>query len=206
MVADTGLLLNQALDAGDDRAVRGRPGHDARRRPRHLPVRHLVERDGGGAATGSGVAPNRIDRVIAVVKAYTTRVGAGPFPTELLRRVGRVAALARLRVRHHHRPPAPHRLVRRPDRPLRGAHQRRHRLRAHQARRAHRPRRDPGRASPTTSTASASTRCRSSQSDFHHATPIYEEFPGWTEDISGARDVRRPAARPRRTTCSRSRR
>ena len=37
----------------------------------------------GGACTGSGVAPNRIDRVIGVVKAYTTRVGEGPFPTEL---------------------------------------------------------------------------------------------------------------------------
>jgi adenylosuccinate synthase len=36
-----------------------------------------------GACTGSGVPPNRIDRVIAVVKAYTTRVGEGPFPTEL---------------------------------------------------------------------------------------------------------------------------
>ena len=37
----------------------------------------------GGACTGSGIPPNRIDRVIAVVKAYTTRVGEGPFPTEL---------------------------------------------------------------------------------------------------------------------------
>jgi adenylosuccinate synthase len=37
----------------------------------------------GGACTGSGVPPNRIDRVLAVVKAYTTRVGEGPFPTEL---------------------------------------------------------------------------------------------------------------------------
>jgi adenylosuccinate synthase len=36
----------------------------------------------GGACTGSGVAPNRIDRVIGVVKAYTTRVGEGPLPTE----------------------------------------------------------------------------------------------------------------------------
>ena len=38
----------------------------------------------GGACTGSGIGPTRIDRVIAVVKAYTTRVGDGPFPTELL--------------------------------------------------------------------------------------------------------------------------
>ena len=38
----------------------------------------------GGACTGSGIPPTRIDRVVAVVKAYTTRVGEGPFPTELL--------------------------------------------------------------------------------------------------------------------------
>ena len=43
MVADTGLLLNRALDARRDGAVRGRPGHDARRRPRHLPLRHLQQ-------------------------------------------------------------------------------------------------------------------------------------------------------------------
>jgi adenylosuccinate synthase len=37
----------------------------------------------GGACTGTGVGPTRIDRVMGVVKAYTTRVGGGPFPTEL---------------------------------------------------------------------------------------------------------------------------
>ena len=37
-----------------------------------------------GACTGTGIPPTRIDRVMAVVKAYTTRVGEGPFPTELL--------------------------------------------------------------------------------------------------------------------------
>ena len=36
----------------------------------------------GGACTGSGVAPNRIDKVVGVMKAYTTRVGEGPMPTE----------------------------------------------------------------------------------------------------------------------------
>lgn len=44
----------------------------------------------GGACTGSGVAPHRIDRVIGVVKAYTTRVGEGPFPTELLDDTGKM--------------------------------------------------------------------------------------------------------------------
>lgn len=42
----------------------------------------------GGACTGTGVPPNRIDRVIGVVKAYATRVGEGPFPTELLEATG----------------------------------------------------------------------------------------------------------------------
>jgi adenylosuccinate synthase len=42
----------------------------------------------GGACTGTGVAPHRIDRVIGVVKAYTTRVGEGPFPTELTDETG----------------------------------------------------------------------------------------------------------------------
>jgi adenylosuccinate synthase len=43
----------------------------------------------GGAATGTGVGPDAIDYVLGIVKAYTTRVGAGPFPTELLDDMGR---------------------------------------------------------------------------------------------------------------------
>jgi adenylosuccinate synthase len=42
----------------------------------------------GGACTGSGVGPTKIDSVIGIVKAYTTRVGEGPFPTELLDKWG----------------------------------------------------------------------------------------------------------------------
>ena len=42
----------------------------------------------GGACTGSGIPPTRLDRVIGIVKAYTTRVGEGPFPTELLDEYG----------------------------------------------------------------------------------------------------------------------
>ena len=44
---------------------------------------------GGGASTGSGIPPNRIDEIIGVVKAYTTRVGMGPFPTEQENEIGR---------------------------------------------------------------------------------------------------------------------
>jgi len=43
----------------------------------------------GGACTGAGIGPTKIDRVAAVIKAYTTRVGAGPFPTELFDEVGK---------------------------------------------------------------------------------------------------------------------
>ena len=46
----------------------------------------------GGACTGTGVPPQRIDRTIGVIKAYTTRVGEGPFPTELKEGVGEVLA------------------------------------------------------------------------------------------------------------------
>jgi adenylosuccinate synthase len=42
----------------------------------------------GGAAVGSGIAPTRITKVIGIIKAYTTRVGSGPFPTELLNEQG----------------------------------------------------------------------------------------------------------------------
>ena len=160
----------------------------------------------GGAATGSGIAPNRIDRVIAVVKAYTTRVGAGPFPTELFDEWGDFLRRAGLRVRHHHGPPAPHRLVRRPDRALRGAHQRRHRLRAHEARRAHRPRAHPGRASRTRSTACASTSCRSRRRDFHHAEADLRGVPRLERRHLGCPRASTTCRRTRRTTCSRSRR
>ncbi len=46
----------------------------------------------GGACTGSGVPPHRIDQVLGVIKAYTTRVGEGPFPTELTDEVGQTLA------------------------------------------------------------------------------------------------------------------
>jgi adenylosuccinate synthase len=90
MVRDTALVLNDALDAGKTVLFEGGQAHHARRRPRHLPVRHQSSNPtAGGACTGSGVAPNRLDRVIGIVKAYTTRVGEGPFPTELFDADGR---------------------------------------------------------------------------------------------------------------------
>jgi adenylosuccinate synthase len=65
----------------------------------------------GMAATGTGMGPGAVDFVLGIVKAYTTRVGEGPFPTELDDAVGQTARRARSRIRHRHRPATPLRLV-----------------------------------------------------------------------------------------------
>ena len=83
MVADTSLVLGRALDRGDTVLLEG--GQATLLDVDHgtYPFVTSSNPTAGGACTGSGIPPTRIDRVIAVVKAYTTRVGSGPFPTEL---------------------------------------------------------------------------------------------------------------------------
>ncbi|WP_418275133.1 adenylosuccinate synthase [Isoptericola jiangsuensis] len=83
MVADTGLVLNQALDA--DKTVLFEGGQATMLDVDHgtYPFVTSSNATAGGAVTGSGVGPTRIDSIIGVIKAYTTRVGEGPFPTEL---------------------------------------------------------------------------------------------------------------------------
>ncbi len=187
MVADTGLVLNQALDAGKTVLFEG--GQATMLDVDHgtYPFVTSSNATSGGAATGSGVAPNRFDRVIAVVKAYTTRVGSGPFPTELhdesgefLRTKGFEFGTTTGRPRRTGWYDAP---VARYSARINGV------------------------------TDFVLTKldvltglevipvCVAyeidgvrvdevpvSQSDFHHAVPIYEEFPGWSEDITGARN------------------
>jgi adenylosuccinate synthase len=84
MVADTALLLERMLD--DGRTVVLEAGQATLLDVDHgtYPFVTSSNATAGGACTGSGIPPTRISRVIAVVKAYTTRVGEGPFPTELL--------------------------------------------------------------------------------------------------------------------------
>ncbi|MGH8893934.1 MAG: adenylosuccinate synthase, partial [Actinomycetes bacterium] len=84
MVTDTTLLLGQALDAGRTVLLEG--GQATLLDVDHgtYPFVTSSNPTAGGACTGSGIPPTRIDRVIAVVKAYATRVGSGPFPSELL--------------------------------------------------------------------------------------------------------------------------
>jgi adenylosuccinate synthase len=83
MVADTARLLTDALDAG--RTVVLEAGQATLLDVDHgtYPFVTSSSATAGGACTGSGIPPTRIDKVVAVVKAYTTRVGEGPFPTEL---------------------------------------------------------------------------------------------------------------------------
>jgi adenylosuccinate synthase len=83
MVADTGLELIRALD--DGKIVLFEGGQATMLDVDHgsYPFVTSSNATSAGACTGSGVPPTRIDRVVAVVKAYATRVGEGPFPTEL---------------------------------------------------------------------------------------------------------------------------
>ena len=84
MVTDTALLLDRMLD--DGKTVVLEAGQATLLDVDHgtYPFVTSSNATAGGACTGSGIPPTRISRVIAVVKAYTTRVGEGPFPTELL--------------------------------------------------------------------------------------------------------------------------
>jgi adenylosuccinate synthase len=82
-VADTGLILNQALDDGQTVLLEG--GQATLLDVDHgtYPFVTSSSPTAGGACAGSGIGPTRIIKVIGILKAYTTRVGAGPFPTEL---------------------------------------------------------------------------------------------------------------------------
>ena len=82
-ITDTAVLLNRVLRDGKNILFEGAQGT-------HLDVDHGTypyvtssNATSGGACTGTGVGPTKIDNVVGVVKAYTTRVGSGPFPTEL---------------------------------------------------------------------------------------------------------------------------
>ena len=186
MVCDTSLELNNALD--DDKIVLFEGGQATMLDVDHgtYPFVTSSNATSGGALTGSGVGPTRVDRVIAVVKAYTTRVGSGPFPTELfdesgeyLRAKGFEFGTTTGRPRRCGWYDAP--IARYTTRingvtdfvltkldVLTGLDQ----------------------IPVCVAYDVDGTRVDEvpvNQSDFHHARPIYENFPGWTEDITGVR-------------------
>jgi adenylosuccinate synthase len=82
-VTDTALVLNQALDDGKVVLMEGGQGTLLDVDHGTYPFVTSSNPTAGGACTGSGIGPTKITRVIGILKAYTTRVGSGPFPTEL---------------------------------------------------------------------------------------------------------------------------
>ena len=82
-VADTTLVLNNAIDQGQVVLFEGGQGTLLDVDHGTYPFVTSSNPTAGGACTGTGVGPTKISRVIGILKAYTTRVGAGPFPTEL---------------------------------------------------------------------------------------------------------------------------
>src|SRR5438876_1320592 len=87
-VCDTAALLNQALAEGESIMFGGAQGTMLDIDHGTYPFVTSSSATSGGAAIGTGVAPNAIDSVIGVTKAYCTRVGGGPFPTELQGELG----------------------------------------------------------------------------------------------------------------------
>ncbi|TFC90621.1 MULTISPECIES: adenylosuccinate synthase [Cryobacterium] len=186
MVADTALLLHEALTEGKTVLFEG--GQATMLDVDHgtYPFVTSSNATSGGAVTGSGIGPNRIDRIIAVVKAYTTRVGAGPFPTELFDESGEF-----LRANGFE-------FGTTTGRPRRcgwyDAPVARYTARINGVTDFVLTKLDvlTGLATIPVCVAYSVDGVRFdevpvSQSDFHHAKPIFEDFPGWTADITGAR-------------------
>ncbi|WP_020663945.1 adenylosuccinate synthase [Amycolatopsis benzoatilytica] len=82
-IADTRLQLNQALERGETVLLEGSQGTLLDVDHGTYPFVTSSNPTSGGAVSGSGIGPGRITTVLGILKAYTTRVGSGPFPTEL---------------------------------------------------------------------------------------------------------------------------
>lgn len=87
-IADTSIMLNKAIDRGRKVLFEGAQGTHLDVDFGTYPYVTSSSAAAGGACTGTGVGPTKIDVVMGVTKAYTTRVGSGPFPTELNDAVG----------------------------------------------------------------------------------------------------------------------
>jgi adenylosuccinate synthase len=185
-VADTTLLLNNALDAGKVVLLEGGQGTLLDVDHGTYPFVTSSNPTAGGACTGSGIGPTKITRSIGILKAYTTRVGSGPFPTELLdedgenlRRIGGEVGVTT-------------------GRPRRcgwfDAVIARYATRVNGLTDFFLTKLDVLTGWETIPVCVAYEvdgvrvdEMPASQTDFHHAKPIYEYVPGWSEDISGCR-------------------
>ena len=187
-VTDTSLLLNQALERGENVLLEGSQGTLLDVDHGTYPFVTSSNPTAGGASTGSGIGPTKISRVIGIVKAYTTRVGSGPFPTELfdedgekLRSIGGEVGVTTGRARRCGWYDAPIA---------------RYAVRINGLTDFFLTKLDvlTGWEKIPVCVAYEIDGRRveelpASQSDFHHAKPIYEYLPGWSEDISKARKL-----------------
>ena len=185
-VTDTSLVLNQALDANKVVLLEGGQGTLLDVDHGTYPFVTSSNPTAGGASTGAGIGPTRISRSIGIMKAYTTRVGSGPFPTELhdddgeqLRTIGGERGVTT-------------------GRPRRcgwyDAVIARYATRINGLTDLFLTKLDVLSSWEQIPVCVAydvdGTRTEelpASQTDFHHAKPVYEYLPGWQSDISGAR-------------------
>ena len=187
-VVDTALLLDQALKAGKNVLLEGSQGTLLDVDHGTYPFVTSSNPTAGGASTGSGIGPTKITRVIGILKAYTTRVGSGPFPTELfdedgdaLRKIGGEVGVTTGRNRRCGWFDAPIA---------------RYAVRVNGLTDFFLTKLDvlTGWEKIPVCVAYEVDGVRvdelpASQTDFHHANPIYEYLPGWKENISKAKSV-----------------
>ncbi|MDR7168105.1 adenylosuccinate synthase [Nocardia kruczakiae] len=185
-ISDTRLLLNQALENGETVLLEGSQGTLLDVDHGTYPYVTSSNPTSGGAAVGAGVGPNKITTVLGILKAYTTRVGSGPFPTELFDQSGEYLAKTGGEVGV-----------------TTGRARRTGWFDAVIARYATRVNGITDYFLTKLDVLSSLDRVPicvayeidgerveqmpTTQTEFHHARPIYEEMPGWWEDISGAR-------------------
>jgi adenylosuccinate synthase len=187
-VVDTALLLDQALKNGKNVLLEGSQGTLLDVDHGTYPFVTSSNPTAGGASTGSGIGPTKITRVIGILKAYTTRVGSGPFPTELfdedgeaLRKIGGEVGVTTGRNRRCGWFDAPIA---------------RYAVRVNGLTDFFLTKLDvlTGWEKIPVCVAYEVDGVRveelpASQTDFHHAKPIYEYLPGWKENISKAKSV-----------------
>ena len=188
MVVDTRLLLNRALDDGKTVLFEGAQATMLDVDHGTYPFVTSSNPIAGGVCTGSGIGPTRIDRVIGVIKAYTTRVGAGPVPDRAARRrtasgCARSAASSASRTGRNRRCGWYDAVIARYAARINGLTEffltkldvlgAWERIPVCVAYEIDGVRHD---EMPMT------------QTEFHHAKPVYEFFDGWQEDISGCRN------------------
>ncbi|ORI19231.1 adenylosuccinate synthase [Rhodococcus sp. 1168] len=185
-ISDTRLELNLALERGETILLEGSQGTLLDVDHGTYPYVTSSNPTAGGAAVGSGIGPNKITTVLGILKAYTTRVGSGPFPTELFDSFGEYLAEQGGEVGV-----------------TTGRARRTGWFDAVIARYATRvngitdyflTKLDVLSSLETVPICVAydvdgvrHDEMPMTQTDFHHAKPIYEEMPGWSEDITGAR-------------------